>query len=91
MENDNLIKELRTLQTDLKFLGYAIWALGAMQNLRASTDSRSGEHAPLDLKSPEQRELTLYALKGFLTLAQFVRNEYEKPDSTLPILSTWKM
>lgn len=91
MDNENVIKELRALRRDLKFLGYAIWALGTMQNLRASTGSRSGEYAPLDLKSPEQRELALHALEGFLTLAKFAMDEYGKPDSRLPIPPPWKM
>jgi hypothetical protein len=91
MDNENVIEELYALRKDLKFLGYAIWALGTMLNLRAQTGSHSEEPVQLKLDSPEGRELGREALKGFLTLAKFAMDEYGKPDSTLPIPSSWRM
>ena len=90
MDNENVIEELCALRGVLRCLVYSIWALGAMQNVRAQTGSQSEEHAPLNLKSPEGRKLALDALNGFLTLAQFAMDEHGKPDSTFAV-PPWKM
>jgi len=91
MDNENVIEELCALRGVLRCLVYSIWALGAMQNVRAQTGSQSEEHAPLNLKSPEGRKLALDALNGFLTLAQFAMHEHGKPDSTFAVPPPWKM
>jgi hypothetical protein len=91
MDDENVIEELRALRGVLRYLLYSIWALGAMQNVRAQTGSQSEEHVPLNLKSPEGRKLALNALDGFLTLAQFAMDEHGKPDSTFAVPPPWKM
>ncbi|MGB7593469.1 MAG: hypothetical protein WCD04_17345 [Terriglobia bacterium] len=91
MDDEKLIEEVRNLRGILESLLYAIWALGAIQNLRAQTGSQSQESMDVNLDSPEGRELALQAMKGFGSLAGFVMNESRKPDSAFRVPSPWKM
>jgi hypothetical protein len=91
MDDEKLMEELRALRRDLRFLLYSTWALGVMENLRAQIGSQSKEPMGLNLSSPEGRKLGLDALNGFLALVKFAMDECEKPGSTFPITSPWKM